>query len=71
MLTIVPCPDCGVPAEITDCCTLPSTDGPVVHVALSCLAGHHFRMAADMLAGRPRIAATGRPPRTAPAPGRP
>lgn len=33
---------------------LPSTDGPVDHVAVHCAAGHHFRMAAD------RLPATGR-----------
>ena len=54
MLTVIPCPECGVPAEITDRFSLPSTDGPVAHVATSCAAGHHFRMPADMLTGRPR-----------------
>ena len=49
MLTVIPCPDCGVPAEVTERFSLPSTDGPVRHVALSCAAGHHFRMAVDRL----------------------
>jgi hypothetical protein len=49
MLTLTSCPDCHAPAEITDRFTLASTDGPVAHVAVSCLAGHHFRMPADML----------------------
>jgi len=47
VLTIVACPQCRVPAEITERFSLPSTDGPVAHVAVSCAAGHHFRMAAD------------------------
>ena len=49
MQTLVSCPDCGVPAEITEHFGLPSTDGPVDHIALHCAAGHHFRMAADRL----------------------
>jgi len=57
MQTFPPCPDCGVPAEITERFCLPSTDGPVDHVALFCVAGHHFRMAADRLpAGQPYAA---------------
>jgi hypothetical protein len=49
MLTLTSCPECHAPAEITDRFTLASTDGPVAHVAVSCLAGHHFRMPADKL----------------------
>ena len=49
MLTVISCPECGVPAEITDRFSLPSTDGPVAHVATSCAAGHHFRMPTEML----------------------
>ncbi len=44
------CPVCGGNAAITERFTLPSTDWPVAHVALSCAAGHHFRMAAERLA---------------------
>jgi hypothetical protein len=50
MLTLAACPDCGVPAEITERFFLPSTDGPVHHIAVQCAAGHHFRMPADRLA---------------------
>jgi hypothetical protein len=49
MQSLVSCPDCGVPAEITQSFRLPSTDGPVDHIVLHCAAGHHFRMAADRL----------------------
>jgi hypothetical protein len=49
LLTLIPCPDCGVPAEITERFSLPSTHGPVDHIALHCAARHHFRMPADML----------------------
>jgi hypothetical protein len=52
LLIIVPCPECDVPAEITGQFTLASTDGPVDHVAVTCAAGHRFRMPADMLARR-------------------
>jgi hypothetical protein len=49
LLTVISCPDCGVPAEVTERFSLLSTDGPVKHLALSCAAGHHFRMAVDRL----------------------
>ncbi len=35
------CPECGRPAMITDRFTLPSTDGPVEHIRLSCAGGRH------------------------------
>jgi hypothetical protein len=43
------CPDCGLPAEITDDFILDSTDGPVGHLAITCVDGHHFRLACDRL----------------------
>ena len=49
MLTAIPCPDCDVPAEITERFSLPSTDGAVDHIVVRCAAGHCFRMAADRL----------------------
>jgi hypothetical protein len=49
MLILTSCPDCHAPAEITERFTLASTDGPVAHVAVSCLSGHHYRMPADKL----------------------
>jgi hypothetical protein len=48
-LTLLSCPECGLPAEITDRFSLTSTDGPVDHVAVSCVDGHHFRMPSDRL----------------------
>jgi hypothetical protein len=51
MLALTSCPDCHAPAEITERFTLASTDGPVAHVAVSCLSGHHYRMPADKLPG--------------------
>ena len=79
MLTVIACPECDTPAEITERFSLPSTDGPVEHVVVQCAAGHHFRMAADMLpaeqqqqlaaqrprqARRPALIRFGLPPRT-------
>ena len=63
MLTVIACPGCGVPAEITERFWLPSTDGPVAHVVVHCAAGHHFRMPADRLAQQP-VTAAGVPRRT-------
>jgi hypothetical protein len=53
VLTIVTCPQCRAPAEITEYFSLPSTDGPVAHMALGCAAGHHFQMPADRLPAHP------------------
>jgi hypothetical protein len=49
VLIVIACPECHVPAEITEFFSLTSTDGPVEHVVVHCAAGHHFRMAADGL----------------------
>jgi hypothetical protein len=46
---LISCPDCELPAEVVDWFSLDSTDGPVDHVALGCIDGHHFRMALDRL----------------------
>jgi hypothetical protein len=50
---LTPCPQCGLPAEIRERFCLQSTDGPVDHVAVSCINAHHFRMAADWLVAEP------------------
>jgi hypothetical protein len=36
------CPECGAPAEIVDRHVLESTDGPVEHARVRCVARHHF-----------------------------
>jgi hypothetical protein len=46
---LVPCPECELPAEITERFWLDSTDGPVLHVCLTCVDGHYFRMPAELL----------------------
>jgi hypothetical protein len=56
MTPVAACPQCRMPAEITDRFSLPSTDGPVAHVAVSCAAGHHFRMPAGRLPAWPQPA---------------
>ena len=48
-MSIMPCPGCGAPAEITERFILASTDGPITHVAVCCIGGHHYRMEADRL----------------------
>ncbi|HEX9067023.1 MAG TPA: hypothetical protein VF843_18075 [Streptosporangiaceae bacterium] len=48
------CPDCGVPAEVTDRFRLASTDGPAEHVTLRCAAGHRFAMPGDLLPAQAR-----------------
>ena len=44
------CPECGLPAEAVDRDVWESTDGPVEHVALRCVARHRFVMPVAMLA---------------------
>jgi hypothetical protein len=50
VLTFIYCPECDVPAEVTDRFDLAGTSGPVDHIVLQCAAGHGFRMASDQLA---------------------
>jgi hypothetical protein len=58
MQAVTPCPECGGIAAITERFTLPSTDGSVAHVALSCAGGHHFRMGAERLAAHAALPAS-------------
>jgi len=44
------CPQCGQIAEVVDRDVLPSTDGPVEHVHVRCLAKHRFVMPVVSLA---------------------
>ena len=48
-LDLVVCPDCAAPAEVVDRLTLRSTDGPVEHVKVACLARHWFLLPAASL----------------------
>jgi hypothetical protein len=58
VIALTSCPECRAPADITDRFVLQSTDGPVEHIAVSCVAGHHFRMPADRLPEQERTALT-------------
>ena len=44
------CPDCGALAEVTDRFALESTDGPIEHVRVQCVARHWFLMPTGSLA---------------------
>ena len=44
------CPQCGQIAEVVDRDVLPSTDGPVEHVHVRCVAKHRFVMPVVALA---------------------
>ena len=48
-LDLVVCPECAAPAEVVDRFALPSTDGPVEHVKVVCLARHWFLLPAGAL----------------------
>jgi hypothetical protein len=39
---MVNCPDCGLPAEVLDRFVLESTNGPVEHTCIRCVAGSPF-----------------------------
>jgi hypothetical protein len=54
MLILVPCPECSLPAEVTDRFSLTGTDGPVEHLAPRCSARHHFRMPTGLLPAESR-----------------
>jgi hypothetical protein len=41
------CPQCELPAEVIDRFSLPSTDGPIAHFKIACLAGHVFTPPAE------------------------
>jgi hypothetical protein len=45
--SLIACPECELPAEITDHFWLQSTDGPVLHICVTCVDGHYLRMPAD------------------------
>ena len=41
-MTFVRCPQCDLPAEVTDRFSFASTGGPVEHLKITCAAGHWF-----------------------------
>jgi len=50
---LIACPECELPAEITERFWLNSTDGPILHFCVICVDGHYFRMPADGLRADP------------------
>ena len=66
---LIACPECALPAEIIERFWLASTDGPVLHVCVSCVDGHYFRMPADRLLAdvQPASVSPGIEDRSAPA----
>ena len=50
VMELTRCPQCGLPAEVVDRDVWESTDGPVEHVAIRCVARHRFVMPVAMLA---------------------
>lgn len=53
ILQATACPECALPAEVTDRHVLESTDGPVEHARVQCVGGHVFNLPVAMLAGAP------------------
>jgi hypothetical protein len=46
--TLVHCPTCGLPAEITDRFTLGGAPGPIEHVKIVCVRRHWYTLPVDM-----------------------
>jgi hypothetical protein len=63
------CPECGQIAEIEDRDVWESTDGPVEHARVRCVARHVFLLPVEWLAREPRTPAV-RPARAAVTPRR-
>jgi hypothetical protein len=52
MQDIIPCPECGSPAQVTDRFRFGSTDGPVEHLKTGCVNGHWLTPLAEMVEQR-------------------
>ncbi len=50
MIETTSCPQCGAPAEVLDRDVLESTDGPVEHARVVCIARHRFHLPVAHLA---------------------
>jgi hypothetical protein len=48
-MEILDCPVCAAPAEVEFSSPLDSSDGPVEHVKIRCIAQHWFLLPRDML----------------------
>ena len=49
MLTLIPCPGCGAPAEVTDRFSRPGAGGLADHLAMRCAVRRYYRMPVDLL----------------------
>jgi hypothetical protein len=49
-MELTTCPECGLVAEVVDRDVWPSTDGPVEHAQVRCVAGHRFVLPVATLA---------------------
>jgi hypothetical protein len=45
---LLECPNCGLPAEITDRFTLAGAPSPIEHVKLVCAAGHWYTLPVEL-----------------------
>jgi hypothetical protein len=53
--TLVDCPTCGLPAEITQQFTLGGAPEPVAHVRIVCVRRHWYTLPLDMLPVNPPV----------------
>ena len=63
------CPQCGLVAEVVDRDVWPSTDGPIEHVHVRCVARHRFVLPAASLERHHTAAGPQRPRRQPRQPG--
>ncbi|MBF4162163.1 hypothetical protein [Nocardioides acrostichi] len=59
VIELVVCPDCDASAEVVRREVWPSTDGPVEHAVVSCVARHLFTLPASALVSATAAAAGG------------
>lgn len=58
-MDLTTCPECGLVAEVVDRDVWPSTDGPVEHAHVRCVAGHRFVLPVATLAVHRAVAEPG------------
>jgi hypothetical protein len=63
-MDLTTCPDCASIAEVLDRFVLESTDGPIEHARIRCIAGHWFLLRAGSLMSPPLPRSVPRPRRS-------
>jgi hypothetical protein len=63
-IDLTTCPHCGSIAEVLERPVLESTDGPVEHARIRCIAGHWFLLRAASLTSPPLPRSARRRPAT-------